>query len=273
MVLNLPPPDRTSLRASPLVLTVCQVRFEQTLAVADARVALGVQSSLGGPGGLYPRIDPVRGPSVQFSVTSEGAGESRALPSVGGWRLQSDDGAWIASIMPDFVALETTRYTTWDEDFAPRMSDLLDAVQNVVSPALEERLGLRYVDRLGGLEIREPQDWTRYLDPALLGVLLQETLGPAAVTTQQQIDLVLDNDVRCILRHGHPADTDDDGLQTYVLDYDVYRQSARAFDVNGINKALSMFSDAALQLFHANLNPKYLDFLRDGSEVQGTAAG
>jgi uncharacterized protein (TIGR04255 family) len=275
MVLNLPSPDRHQLARSPLVLTVCQVRFEQILAVADARVMLGVQEALGGPTGLYPRVDQIKGPSLQVLVSAEGGQESRPLQGVAGWRLQSDDGAWTASVMPDFVALETTRYTTWEADFGPRMSSLLDAVAAHVNPALEERLGLRYVDRLTGLAIREPAHWTRYIAAPLLGVLLHETLGSAVVSTQQQIDLNLGGDVRCILRHGHPTEVDDEGLQTYVLDFDVYRQSARRFDVEGIKDALALFSDAALQLFHESLNRDYLTWLKEAdraSEATGRAA-
>jgi uncharacterized protein (TIGR04255 family) len=266
MVLNLAEPDRRELATSPLVLTVCQVRFEETLAVADARVILRIQEMLAASGaGAYPKIDQVKGPALQFSVSSEeGSEESRSLPQVAGWRLQSEDGAWIASIMPDFAALETSRYTTWEADFGPRVGALIEAVQTYVEPALEERLGLRYVDRLTALEVKEPPDWTRYLDASLLGVLLHDTLGRAVASTQQQIDLDLGQDVRCILRHGHPSGGEDGSIHTYVLDYDIYRQSARAFDANAIKQTLEHFSDAALQLFHASLNPEYLGRLREG---------
>jgi uncharacterized protein (TIGR04255 family) len=263
MVLGLPAPDRRQLLRSPLVLTVCQVRFEETLALADPRVAISIQSALGGASGPYPRMEQLKAPAFQLSVSAQGGAETQQLSGISGWRLQSDDAAWTVSIMTNFVALETSRYSTW-EDFGPRMAALLDALTSSTSLVLEERLGLRYVDRLTGLAISDPADWNHYVDSHLLGALRHGVLGPAAVSTQQQIDLRLDGDVRCILRHGHPGDADENGTRSYVLDYDIYRQAARPFDAAGIKDALETFGDAALQLFHASLNPAYLDWLREG---------
>jgi uncharacterized protein (TIGR04255 family) len=265
MVLSLPAPDRRELLRSPLVLTVCQVRYEQTLALADPRIALAVQETLGGVSGPYPRMDQLKAPSFQFSVSAEGAAESRPMSGVGGWRLQSDDGAWTVTIMTDSLALETSRYKTWEADFGPRMGQVIEAVASATSLVLEERLGLRYVDRLTGLEIEDSADWAKYVDTNVLGVLRHPVLGPAVSTSQQQVDLNLGGDVRCILRHGQPEDTDDNDTRSYVLDFDVYRQAARPFDVEGIKQAIETFSDAALQLFHACLNPSYLRWLREGS--------
>src|SRR4051812_49383781 len=119
MVLNLPAADHSQLARSPLVLTVCQIRFEETLAVADARLILEMHERLGGTSGPYPRIEQVKGPAFEFALSGEGMNETQKLPQVAGWTLQSDDGSWIASIMPNHVALETKKYTRWDTDFGP----------------------------------------------------------------------------------------------------------------------------------------------------------
>ena len=272
MVLDLPSPDRSQLARSPLELTVCQVRFEQTLALADPRIALNIHEALGGPAGAYPRMDQIKAPSFQVALSSEGTAETQPLSGVGGWRFQSEEGGWIVSLMTDFVALETTRYTTWEADFGPRMGQLLAALAASVNPVLEERLGLRYVDRLSGLRVDSSSDWARYVDTTVLGVLRHPTLGPAVITTQQQLELNLGGDARCILRHGNPTGVDEDGLRSYVLDYDVSRQAARPFEVEGIKDALEGFSDASLQLFHLCLNSDYLTSLRTGDTPMERAA-
>jgi uncharacterized protein (TIGR04255 family) len=256
MVLNLPPANRRRLVDSPLELAVCQIRFEETLAVSDPKAILAIHGDLGGAGGPYPKIEQVKGPSFQVSVSAEGSAESRSLPQVAGWRLQAKDGSWIASVMPDFVALETSAYTTWEEDFGPRIGALLEAVERHVQPVLEERVGLRYIDKLTGLSVHQASDWTNYLVPELVGIVMHPNLGPAVNTTQQQVDLILGEDVRCTMRHGILKD--ETGSPSYVLDCDVHRQAARAFETEEIRATLEQFSEFALQLFHACLDTKYL---------------
>ncbi|MEX0985345.1 MAG: TIGR04255 family protein [Actinomycetota bacterium] len=257
MVLGLPSPNRQKLPFSPLELTVCQVRFEETLAIADAKLILAIRDRLGGES-RYPRLEQEQ-PSFQVAVSAQGAPTQPLMGQVFGWKLQSADATWRVSIMPTFVALETTDYDTW-EDFGPQMGVLLDATAELISPALEQRLGLRYIDRLRDLQIRESKGWADYVTSPLSGILMHESLGPAVATSQQQALLDLGGELKCLLRHGQPEGDD----HTYVLDYDIFRQSARPFDASTIKTALRQFSDAALQLFHASLNPDYLARLLEG---------
>lgn len=260
MALNLPDPDTLQLPKSPLELVVCQIRFEKRLRAAEAGTALAFHSDLGGSDGAYPRLEEITG---QELVVTGGPGvqPTAQATEVGGWRMTSEDGAWIVTLMPDHVALETTRYTTWAEDFELRLQSVIEPTEKHLAPEIEHRLGLRYVDRIRELELSSPQDWKEYVRPELLGPILHPILGPETVAASQQLALNIDDGVRATLRHG-PITDDQTGTVDYVLDYDIYRQGGRAFDGGAVLKSAREFNRYALQLFYASGTEKLFDFLR-----------
>jgi uncharacterized protein (TIGR04255 family) len=161
--------------------------------------------------------------------------------------------------MPDHVALETSAFTTWGDDFRPRMQQFLDIVADRVTPAIEHRLGLRYIDHVQEVSVDLPADWSRAIRSELLGPVLHKGLAPAVTASRQELALEIADDCRCTLRHGFvPAD---DHPPTYLLDYDIYREDSRPFDASAIMDAANRFNDIALQLFQAALDPDYWESL------------
>ena len=163
--------------------------------------------------------------------------------------------------MPDHVVLETSRYTTWSGDFEHRLGNLLDATAQHISPVLEQRVGLRYVDRITEPLVKEVSGWRDYISPAFLGPVLDEPIGDAVRAAQQQIDLDLGDSVTASIRHGFFADPTRDGALTYLLDVDVYREIGQPFDVAGIKAALEIFHERSLQIFQRVVTPRMLDLL------------
>src|SRR5262249_2646702 len=137
-----------------------------------------------------------------------------------GWRFTSSDGRWVVSIAPDHFALETSAYLNWP-DFAARFGELVDAVTTHVAPALELRIGLRYIDRIRELELPTLTAWAPYLRPEMLGLALHPQLGEAVRAAQQQVVLAITEDVVCGIRHG-PVANAEEGRVDYVLDFDVF---------------------------------------------------
>lgn len=262
MPLNLPPWERGNLSKSPLTLAVCQVRYEEVLAVSDSRVILSIHRALGGRTGLYPKVERMQEAGIEIQV-GPGSVVAPALPLAQspGWRLSSQDGRWTVSIMPSHVALETTRYTTWGDDFKVRLAKVLEAVGEHIAPETEQRLGLRYVDRLTEPVVDSPRGWEGLIAPELLGPILHARLGPAMLAAQQQIDLAAEEGIRCSLRHGCFADRTRDGALTYLLDFDVYREGISPFDVDDIRVAADAFNKLNVQLFQQAVTPKMLDLL------------
>jgi uncharacterized protein (TIGR04255 family) len=264
MPLSLPPPDERRLARSPLALVVCQVSFEELAAATDARLALSFHEELGGRSGLYPKLEPVKLQMV--NVQGGPGGFQSAAQTRQGWRFQSTDGFWTVTLMPDHVALETSRYTTWSDDFQIRLANVIDAAAHLVEPAIEQRLGLRYVNRITEPVVKAAAEWRDYVASSFLGPVLDETLGEAVQAAQQQVDLSLDASVSCSVRHGFFNDPSRDGAPTYLIDIDVFRATGQPFDLAEIKETLVTFNTRVLQIFQAVVTPKLLDLLRAADE-------
>jgi uncharacterized protein (TIGR04255 family) len=259
--LDLPEPDRSRLARSPLELVVCQIRHERRLVVGEGATALAVHEALGGASGPYPSIDEVSGAEVNL-VMGIGMGAPNVRETkTSGWRLTSADGAWVITLMPDNFSLETSAYTTWAGDFAPRLAALIDAVAERIQPTFEQRIGLRYVDRITELGLTELAAWQPFLRPELLGLVVHPQLGPGVRSYQQQLLIELADGVMAGLRHGPVVEAGRDVVD-YQLDYDIFRQGGRAFDAAAIKDAAAQFNVYALQLFQAAISDALLEELR-----------
>ena len=245
---GLPAADSTPLERSPLQLVVCQIKFEETLAVADGRLILAFHEALGGARGPYPKVEQIRGSRLDIPVSLGAPARAPSETPFTGWRMQSSDG-WIVTIMPDSAALETTRYTTWSADFQPRLSQLMAAVAEHIKPATEQRLGLRYVDRIADPPVSSPSEWRGLVTDEFLGPILHPTLGPLVRATQQQIILDLGDGIRAIVRTATALDPSPNERPAFVLDFDVFREGVLPFDSSSIEAAAADFHDLNLRLF------------------------
>jgi uncharacterized protein (TIGR04255 family) len=260
MPLALPEPITDALGDSPLKLVVCQVRIEESPSIADPRVGLEVFERLGGRGGRYPVFEPFKGEHIAIRLGPD-LPMSAQQTSLSGWRALSEDRNWVVALLPGSVALETKTYTTWDEDFLPRMVALLDVVGQTLRPAIQMRIGLRYVDLITRQPVGSPQDWRGWITDELLGPILHPAIGPGVVGTQQQVDIDAGSGIRCTLRHGAvPADAG--GGLGYLLDWDVYQEEVRAFDALAIREWLVASHTLVLQLFQQAITQQLLDELR-----------
>lgn len=262
-MLSLPEPDSSRLARSPLQLVVCQVRFEEIPSVADPRIALAIHDRLGGRSGRYPVLEQLKGEQVEVKVGIGGAPISTQQVPMSGWRLLTQDRDWTAALLPGSVALETTNYTTWADDFGPRLSELLAAAAAVIAPTMEQRLGLRYVDLLTEPEVLQPAGWRGHVADELLGPILHPSLGAGVRSAQQQVEFDAGAGIRCTLRHGVLADRSVSKRTNYLLDWDVFREEARPFDAEDLKAAAASFNRLALQLFQQALTPDMFEFLRE----------
>jgi uncharacterized protein (TIGR04255 family) len=253
--LDLPTPDRRHLADAPLDVVVCQLRYDNNLAVADTRTARALHDAVGGRRGQYPRVEQMQAQSLSVDL-SRGVAPSVSTSPVSGWRFVAADGAWVIVVAAEHVSLETSAYTTWD-DFRERLGTVLEAVAAHVDPAFEHRLGLRYIDRVAGDKVVRPADWETIIDQRLLGPVLHPGFGAAIRAAQQQLLLSLDADdeVQCAIRHGFATAADD--TPAYVLDYDIYREAARPFDPAETLEAADAFNEYAVQLFQASLTQEH----------------
>lgn len=255
--------DEVVLTKAPLALVVCQVRFETNLAVSEGRTARSIQDALGGKN-EYIGVEQITAQQVGVLVGPGGPTATVGSPTVSGWRFTSEDGKWVVSIMPDFAGLETTAYDTWTDSFGSRLRQLLVSVGNIVQPTYEQRLGLRFVNHFSDLKFGSPPDWAAILASTVAGPLLHPVFGSGVTGAQQHLTVTLDPGagIAASLRHGIAGDVADAAGLGYLLDIDVYRQKARAFDAAEIHDAAYLFRGYANTLFQSSLNDEYLESLR-----------
>jgi uncharacterized protein (TIGR04255 family) len=268
MPLRLPEIDHRPLTRPPLEVVVFQVRFEQNLALVAGDTLLRLHEHLHGADGPYPRVESQQVVAAQMQIGPQGITQlpSPASQPVRGVRMRSDDGAWTVSVMPDFVALETTAYTTWADDCRARIQDILTAIDEHVHPRVEERIGLRYVNRISEPEVAVPADFQGLVSEGLLGAAADEFWTAGITGIQQQIEIHVSADIQCILRHGTIPRNTGFGIDGYLLDIDLFRQQPRRFNVDSIIACSDQLNDAATALFQNSLTSSYLDRLRE-SEV------
>ena len=260
MDLRLPEPDTTRLPHSPLELVVCQIRFDNRQEIGDSEVALGIHQELGGATGPYAQLEQIEG---QQLIVSGGIGvePTTQARTSHGWRLSSESGDWVVSLMPDHVSLETTKFTTWEDDFLPRLEKLVAAASAHLEPVIEQRLGLRYVDRIEELHLDSIEGWADYIAPEFLGPIRHPELGQAITGMGLQLVLRMSEQLRAAIRSG-PITDRDDGRIDYLLDYDIFRQGGRPFNAGEVLDTAGQLNRCAHQLFQVSITEKLLDFLR-----------
>lgn len=153
------PPEEIALRDPPLIRALAQVRFPLIASVEGQDFIGPFQEAIRRD---YPVLRPEQSRNVVLGPT--GVQEARASAL---WRFHDPRSGWRVTLAPGFLALETTRYSSRD-DFISRLEYALCALVAHVGPAVVDRLGVRYVDRLTGEELR---DLSALVRPEVSGVL------------------------------------------------------------------------------------------------------
>ena len=255
-VLELPAPDTSHLRRSPLRLVVCQVRHDRTFAAVDATRVLALHGELAD---RYPTITEAAQQTLGILAGPAGAQMMAPEPSKG-WQFRSADETWTVTVQPDFFSLETSGYQDW-ADFSERLMQVVRAVGVHVRPVLEQRVGLRYVDEVRDPDVSDPVGWKGWIDDSLLGPLAHPSFGPALRGTQQVLELDAPDALRVILRHG-TLRVPGEKQWLYLLDHDCFRQQGGPFDVDAVAGTVEDLHRLALQVFQAAITPKLYKYLK-----------
>lgn len=235
-------PDEVALSSAPLVRVLCQVRYSSTPELVDDHNEQRIAS-------LLVDLFPVRG-SVDGVMFIPGL---NATPQQDRMRTFEDiDGAWRASVTPNFLALETTAYDR-RTGFLDRLAKVLAAVHEVGGPPRVTRIGLRYTDR-----IEDPAGLRDLVRPALLG-MVAEVDDDDLVENQIQQALLIDSatqakvQVRSLcLPPGVGFDPSINPVErrSWVLDIDAYTESPRRWDPAELSPVAELLAKRAYQVFH-----------------------
>lgn len=139
-----PPPPEIPLKDAPLVRVIAQVRFPEILSIEQRDFVAPFQE------GVRTEYPVLRAEQTQ-GVMLGAAGFVQAKPQTA-WRFNDVDGRWRVSLTPEFLALETTTYTS-RSDFLARLRKVLEALEEHVAPKSIDRLGIRYIDQIVGKHV------------------------------------------------------------------------------------------------------------------------
>lgn len=250
--MNLPEYDSVQLARSPLVLVAAQVNFEEVGREVSHAHARAFQRNLGSD--RWPALQSA--PRVQATMTPGGV---VAEPNRQAYRLANREENASLLINPDSVTLEARAYTGWGA-FRADLAAVIAALADVFDPGVQQRLGLRYIDQIPLPDGED--DWRALVRESMLGLSGDTMLADGVVASDQRVLLQLDDDVRCVLRHGQLAQPATDGPGgAYLLDFDVYREGG-LFDPTVTDAGADVLHAYVGRLFRACITDRLYAWLK-----------
>jgi uncharacterized protein (TIGR04255 family) len=221
------PPPEVSLPRAPLDRVLVQARFPGILKIDNKDSVASFQEAIRRD---YPLFEQDTIQHFQVQIGQPGGPAFRQMPG-NLWRFLDSEKRWRLSLATDQLSLETERYTSRD-DFIDRWSNALRAVERFFDPQIVVRLGMRFIDRIKGEQLKDIDELVR---PDILGVIkpplnehVRQALSEAVLTVAEG---------EMLLRWGIlPANGTIDPVvlspvpeRTWILDIDVWSAEQRPF--------------------------------------------
>lgn len=224
-----PPPKEVPLKKAPLVRVIAQVRFPLITSIENQIFIGSFQEAIRNK---YPILQPEQ--TRSFVLASQGIMQTEQVT----WRFVNAEGNWRVSLAPEFIALETTAYTS-RSDFLSRLKYILTALNEHIKPNIVQRFGIRYIDRLVGQSVK---DISKLVRPEIAGITalefaehIDQSLTESWFTMPEREDLI-------IARWGLvPPNTtfDPNAIEplnehSWILDLDMSLTKQRDFNVDAL---------------------------------------
>jgi uncharacterized protein (TIGR04255 family) len=149
---TLAPVAEVPLPNAPLVRVIAQIRFPLVVAIEQRSFVAPIQEAMRAH---YPQL---RQEQIQALLVGRGGVAPADQERV--WRFSDLTGQWRVTLAPDFLALETTAYTSRAE-FFDRLRLVIEVLAKHVEPKVVDRLGVRYIDRIAGAAVGRIADLVR----------------------------------------------------------------------------------------------------------------
>ena len=249
-----PPPKEVPLRDAPLVRVIAQVRFSPILSVQQPEFIAPFQEAIRA---AYPALRREHAQSLLVGPQGVASGQRQVA-----WRFADVDGAWRVSLAPEFVALETTTYSSRG-DFIGRMQAVLEAVAKHLEPAVLQRVGLRYIDRVTGEAL---EDIANLVRPEMLGIVNTPLFQHARHEFSETLLDVPDIGGQLRARWGHlPAGStvDPNAIEpidepSWILDIDMFSAHEGPFASDLLIEGLGRFAERLYTMFRWTVTEEFL---------------
>jgi uncharacterized protein (TIGR04255 family) len=249
-----PPPVEVPLSDAPLVRVITQVRFPLVASVEKRDFMAPFQEAIRAE---YPVLRPEQSRSVV--LVQHGVMDARENTI---WRFHDASGAWRVTLAPDFLALETSLYTSRD-DFLDRLKRVLEALVAHVDPKVIDRLGVRYIDRVTGDNL---SDLPQLVRPEVCGVLSTALASHAHHSISETVFVLPDNAGQVMARWGlvpargtvDPAAVDAIDEPSWLLDVDAFQAETRELDVEAAVQQARGFAERIYSVFRWAVTNEFL---------------
>jgi uncharacterized protein (TIGR04255 family) len=253
-----PAVEEIPLSRSPLVSVIAQIRFQAVMAIqGDPAFAAPFQEALRKD---YPVLRQER--QMQILI-----GPSGGLPQDAGVLLrfeQQDPDAWQVTLAPSFVALSTKKRYVNRSDFLTRLTIVLHALKEWLGPKVCDRIGVRYIDRVGAEHL-----------PDLPKLVRSEVLGVTGSESDSEVEVV--HTLADTLFHLSDASelrsrwgimpvggTYDPAVEpfterSWVLDLDHYTSETLDFELAPITERVTEFCDRIYRFFRWAVTEDFLE--------------
>ncbi len=249
-----PPPPEVPLSNAPLVRVIAQVRFPLVASVEKRDFIAPLQEAIRSE---YPVLRPEQSRSVVLG--QQGVMDARENTV---WRFHDASSAWRVTLAPDFLALETGRYTSRD-DFLDRLKRVLEALVAHVNPKVIDRLGVRYIDRVAGDHLK---DLPQLVRPEVCGVLSTPMAFHARHSISEAVFVLPDDSGQVMTRWGlvpprgtvDPAAVDPIDEPSWLLDVDAFEAETRELDVEAALQQARGFAERIYSVFRWAVTDEFL---------------
>ena len=249
------PPPEVPLENAPLVRVIAQVRYPLIASVENRSFIGSFQEGIRHD---YPTLRPEESRNVVFGP--KGAISAQSNTS---WRFSDATGAWRVTLAPDFLALETNRYSSRD-NFLDRFRRVLTELDAHINPRRVDRLRIRYIDRIVGENLHA-------LPELVCPEVARVAAVPLAADAQHMIveklfDLPEEKGSQLRLRWGRLsarstvdlAAVDPVDEPSCVLDIDAVRQITDALDVEKIVSRTRTLAERIYSVFRWAVTDEFL---------------
>ncbi|MEX2374020.1 MAG: TIGR04255 family protein [Dehalococcoidia bacterium] len=249
-----PPPAEVPLTDAPLVRVIAQVRFPLVASVEKRDFIAPFQEAIRAE---YPVLRPEQSRSVVLG--QQGVMDARSNTV---WRFHDASSAWRVTLAPDFLALETTSYTS-REDFLDRLKRVLEALVTHVDPKVIDRLGVRYIDRVAGDNLN---DLPQLVRPEVCGVLSTPLASHALHSISEAVFVLPESTGQVMTRWGlvpargtvDPAAVDAIDEPSWLLDVDAFQTETRELDVEAALQLARGFAERIYSVFRWAVTDEFL---------------
>jgi uncharacterized protein (TIGR04255 family) len=251
---RLPEVNEVYLPDSPLIAVLSQIMFGSLLTISKEEEVAKFQESIREK---YPILKTEK---VRSSTLDVNAGSVISTAEHTVWRFSDSEDIWRVSLSPEFVSIETKKYSTRSE-FIKRLTEILLSVETHFKPSLVTRVGVRYIDRLKGSAL---ENISNLVNPFFVGLLNSE-LGNTLDASVSEA-LINFSSQKIFSRWGllPPGTTIDPSLvkpikeKSWILDIDASVTTSKSWNHTLLVQEIGELSDLVYKFFRWSVTSEFL---------------